>query len=107
MRLPSLSVFLLAVLVGAFPASKLNAQTTTSRGLTGVVTDPSHAVVTDASVEINDHAKGTVQSTKTDREGMYQFFFLGARQIQLDGDTSRVSGREARDKHSLGAPSFP
>jgi len=51
------------------PADKLNAQTTTSGGLTGVVTDPSSAVVPDASVEIpaglaaqgnqdhSDHAK--------------------------------------------------
>ncbi|MGA7924390.1 MAG: carboxypeptidase-like regulatory domain-containing protein, partial [Candidatus Sulfotelmatobacter sp.] len=30
----------------------------------------------DASIEIKDDGKGTVQSTKTDREGVYQFFFL-------------------------------
>ncbi len=52
------------------------AQTTTSGGLTGVVTDPSNAVVPDAVVEIRDLAKGTEQSTKTDREGVYRFFFL-------------------------------
>src|SRR5450755_2055343 len=52
------------------------AQTTTSGGLTGVVTDPSHAVVPAADVEIRDTAKGTVQATKTDREGVYRFFFL-------------------------------
>jgi hypothetical protein len=54
----------------------LNAQTTASGGLTGVVTDPSGAVVPDASVEITDNAKGTTQATKTDREGAYQFFFM-------------------------------
>jgi len=52
------------------------AQTTTSGGLTGVITDPSSAVVAAASVEINDNAKSTVQTTKTDREGVYRFFFL-------------------------------
>jgi len=77
MRLWPISVLLLAVLlVAASPANKLNAQTTTSGGLTGVVTDPSHAVVPDAFVEIRDTAKGTVQSAKTDREGVYRFFFL-------------------------------
>jgi hypothetical protein len=77
MRLRPISVLLLAVLlVAACPANKLNAQTTTSGGLTGVVTDPSHAVVPDADVEIKDTAKGTSQSTKTDREGVYRFFFL-------------------------------
>ena len=55
---------------------ELSAQSTTSGGLTGVVSDPSHAVVPDAQVEITDTAKGTVQSAKTDREGVYHFFFL-------------------------------
>jgi Carboxypeptidase regulatory-like domain/TonB dependent receptor len=57
-------------------STELNSQTTTSGGLAGVVTDPSHAVVPGADVEIQDIAKGTVQSTKTDREGVYRFFFL-------------------------------
>jgi Carboxypeptidase regulatory-like domain len=72
-----LRLSLLAVLlVAASPANKVHAQTTTSGGLTGVVTDASHAVVPDAGVEIKNDAKGTIQSTKTDREGAYQFSFL-------------------------------
>ncbi len=54
----------------------LTAQTTTSGGLTGVVSDPSNAVVPDASIEIRDSAKGTTQSTKADRDGVYRFFFV-------------------------------
>jgi Carboxypeptidase regulatory-like domain/TonB dependent receptor-like, beta-barrel len=77
MLLRPISVLLVAALiVAASPANKLNAQTTTSGGLTGVVTDPSHAVIPDTGVEIKDEAKGTTQSTKTDREGVYRFFFL-------------------------------
>src|SRR5438552_15927854 len=57
-------------------SNELNAQTTTSGGLTGVVTDPSNALVPKAEVEIEDNAKGTIQSTKTDYEGVYRFFFL-------------------------------
>jgi len=53
-----------------------SAQTTSSGALTGVVTDPSNAVVPDAVVEIRNTAKGTVQNTKTNRDGVYQFFFL-------------------------------
>jgi hypothetical protein len=53
-----------------------HAQTTTSGGLTGVVTDASHAIVPDAAVEIKDNTKGTNQSAKTDHDGVYQFFFL-------------------------------
>jgi hypothetical protein len=54
----------------------LSAQTTTSGALAGVVTDPSQAVVADAVVEIKNGAKGTSQSTRTDREGIYRFLFL-------------------------------
>src|SRR6516162_1657285 len=65
------SLFLLAVFSNELPA-----QTTTSGGLAGVITDPSNAAVPDANVEIRDAAKGTVQTVKTDREGVFQFFFL-------------------------------
>jgi carboxypeptidase family protein len=61
----------------------LIAQTTTSGGLAGVVTDLSNAVVPDADVEIKDNAKGTHQSTKTDREGVYRFFFLAPERYTL------------------------
>jgi hypothetical protein len=57
-------------------ANELNAQTTTSGGLTGVITDQSKAVIPDAAVEIEDTGKGMTQTTKTDREGVYRFFFL-------------------------------
>jgi hypothetical protein len=84
MRLRPISVLLVAALfVAASPANKLNAQTTTSGGLTGVVTDPSHALVPDADVEIKDTAKGTTQSTKTDREGVYEFSFLAPERYTL------------------------
>ena len=64
------------LLLAPCPSNKLNAQTTASGGLMGVVTDPSSAVVPDASVEIRNNAKGAIQATKTDREGVYEFFFL-------------------------------
>lgn len=41
-----------------------------------MVSDPSHAVVPDATVEIRDDSKGTTQSTKTDSDGVYRFFFV-------------------------------
>jgi hypothetical protein len=84
MRLRPISVFFLTVLlVAASPANQLSAQTTTSGGLTGVVTDPSHAVVPAAIIEIKNDAKGSIQSTKTDREGVYRFFFLAPQRYTL------------------------
>ena len=80
MRLRScFSVFLLAICF----ASELRAQTTTSGGVTGVVTDQSFAVLPNADVEIRDINKGTTESTKTDRDGVYRFFFLSPSQYTL------------------------
>ena len=83
MRSPPIHLLLLALLL-AFPfGNRLGAQTTTSGGLTGVVTDQSNAVVPDANVEIEDNAKGTSQSTKTDRGGVYRFSFLAPSRYTL------------------------
>src|SRR5215469_7005378 len=68
--------FLCSVILAVVFANELNAQTTTSGGLTGVITDQSGAVVPNTDVEIKDNAKGTTKSTRTDREGVYRFFFL-------------------------------
>ena len=73
------SIFLLAICL----ANGLRAQTTTSGAVTGVVTDQSGAVVPDADVEIRDVNKGTTESTKTDRDGVYRFFFLSPSQYTL------------------------
>jgi Carboxypeptidase regulatory-like domain len=59
------------------------AQTTTSGELTGVVTDPSGAVLPDAEVGIRNTSKGTNQSLKTDRGGAYQFSFLAPARYTL------------------------
>ena len=53
-----------------------NAQTTISGALAGVVSDPVHAVVPNADVEIKDPVKGITGSTRTDPNGVYEFFFL-------------------------------
>src|SRR5262249_23389199 len=76
MRVPRTGLLLFALIPAIFIANDLAAQTTTSGGLTGVVTDQSNAVVPHADVEIKDNRKGAIQSTTTDREGVYRFFFL-------------------------------
>jgi hypothetical protein len=74
-----------ALLLAISFSSELIAQTTTSGGLTGVVTDPSPAVVLGADVEIKDNSKGTTQSTKTDREGSVPILLSGAGEIYASG----------------------
>jgi hypothetical protein len=59
-----------------YPVENTTAQTTNSGALTGIITDPSKAIVPEAVVRLRDVSKGTTQTTKTDREGVYRFFFL-------------------------------
>src|SRR5438876_640047 len=80
MRLQQIPV---ALLLAVSFSSELAAQTTVSGGLAGVVTDPSKAVVPDADVVVRGSAKGTTQTTKTDRQGVYQFFFLSPGRYML------------------------
>ncbi len=91
-----LPIQLLAILALVFVSIRdSREQTTTSGGLTGVITDPSAAVVPDVDVEIRDNAKGTTASAKTDREGLYQFFFLapGRYTLTVTRDGFRMESR--------------
>lgn len=76
MKLRSLRPLIVATLAAASLSNEASAQTTTSGGLTGTVADQSNAAITDAQVEIRDVNKGNIQSTKTDRRGLYGFSFL-------------------------------
>src|SRR5438309_6409215 len=76
MRLQQTPLLCSALLLAVSLSSELDAQTTVSGGLAGVITDPSNAVVPDAHVVVRRSTKGTTQSTKSDRQGVYQFFFL-------------------------------
>src|SRR5208283_2852522 len=89
----SLRPIAVSLLVGIFLITfflnRLNAQTTTSGAVTGVVTDQSGAVVPNADVEIRDVNKGTTESTETDRDGVYRFFFLAPSQYTLTVERDR------------------
>jgi hypothetical protein len=92
-RTQHLYLFLLVAVV--FLSMKLVAQTAISGGLTGVVTDPSGAVLQNADVEIKENSKGTTRSTRTNRDGVYRFFFLAPDQYLL---TVTVPGFEAANR---------
>ena len=92
----TLPIQLLAVLsLSLCPTHDSCAQTTTSGGLTGVVTDPSLAVVPGAKVEITDNAKGTNQKTESDRDGSYRFSFVapGGYTLTVNRDGFRQESR--------------
>jgi hypothetical protein len=78
--------FLLSVLllfVVSFSALRLPAQTQTTGEITGVVTDPSGAVVGKAKVTLQDNAKGSTQSAETNKEGVYRFQLLNPSQYTI------------------------
>ena len=83
MKLRPTSLGFSVLFIASSVVGSLDAQTTTSGALMGVVTDPSNAVVADANVEIRDDVKGIIQETKTDREGVYRFFFLAPSRYAL------------------------
>jgi hypothetical protein len=76
MGLSSRRLFLYSLVLVVYLPAELKAQTTTSGSLTGIVTDQSGAVLLDAVVQIKDNNKGRIQSTKTDFDGVYRFYFL-------------------------------
>jgi hypothetical protein len=67
----------LALLLAAvFCAPQVPAQTQTTGEITGVVTDPSGASVAAAKVTLRDNAKGSAQTTETNKDGVYHFQLL-------------------------------
>src|SRR5947209_18994790 len=68
MRIWPLRLVLVLLLLAVCGCQKLNAQTTTSGALAGVVADQSNTLLPDADVEIRDNDNGTRKSTKTGRD---------------------------------------
>jgi hypothetical protein len=67
---------LITLLVASLMAPAAFAQSLTSGDIAGTVTDPSHAVVANATVELKSIDEGSTQSTKTNGTGYYRFSLL-------------------------------
>lgn len=72
-HLRPLLIISLTLLLVLSSSNLLHAQNATSGGLTGVVTDPSDALLPNASVELKDNAKGIIQTKSTNDVGEYSF----------------------------------
>ncbi len=75
-HLRAVPLFFLILMLAAFVPNSLHSQNATSGGLTGVVTDPSDALVPYANVELKDNAKGITQTKSTNSVGEYSFSFV-------------------------------
>src|SRR5271169_5346737 len=71
------------LLVVGLMAPAAFAQSLTSGDIAGTVTDPSHAVVANATVELKSVDEGSSQSTKTNGTGYYKFSLLKPGKYQV------------------------
>jgi len=89
MRITKGIIFLFSLVVFLFLGfQKAAAQTSTTGDLTGVVTDPTGAVVPNVKVELRDVQKGGTRETKTSDAGVYRFSLLPAGAYEVDVDAS-------------------
>jgi carboxypeptidase family protein len=64
------------VVIGLMATPSTLAQTTTTGGVAGTVTDPSGAVVPDVKISLKSLERGTAQDTNTNKDGFYRFGLL-------------------------------
>jgi len=64
------------------------AQTSTTGDLTGVVTDPTGAVIPNVEVRLRDVQQGATRATKTTDVGVYRFSLLPAGSYEVDVDAA-------------------
>lgn len=69
-------VFFVSLTLLLFSISASWAQTITTGSVVGIVTDPSGALVADATVTLKDLSHGAAQKGKTGRDGSYRFELL-------------------------------
>jgi hypothetical protein len=70
------SILLTILLVASLMAPAAFAQSLISGDIAGTVTDPSHAVIANATVELKSLDEGSAQSSKTNGSGYYKFSLL-------------------------------
>jgi hypothetical protein len=87
--------FLVVLSLGS---TRLAAQTSTTGDVTGVVTDPSNAVVPDAKVNLKDNSKGNTQDTKTSKDGGFHFYLLspGSYTLNVSAAGFQVQSRQVQ-----------
>lgn len=89
------SVLTVLLLCGGFFTSQLLGQTTTTGELGGMVTDPTGAVLTNATVTLTNAATGAKQTTQTSSSGAYRFPLLPPGTYKV---SASASGFQAVDK---------
>src|SRR5271167_3594110 len=90
------------LLVAGLMAPAAFAQSLTSGDIAGTVTDPSHAVVANATVDLKSLDEGSTQSTKTNGTGSYKFSLLRPGKYQVTVKETGFSTMEVPVEVSVG-----
>src|SRR5580765_870119 len=77
MRFRSCTIFLILAMLQVWQMTPAFAQSLTSGDIAGTVTDPSGAVVPNASVTLKSNESGSTQTRPTNAQGYYRFSLLG------------------------------
>src|SRR5437899_4922636 len=76
MRFRSCTIFLLLAVLQVCQIAPAFAQSLTSGDIAGTITDPSGAVVPNASVTLKSNDSGSTQTRSTNQQGAYRFSLL-------------------------------
>ena len=76
MNCKTVFIFLLTLLLASFLTLPAAAQSVTSGDIVGIVTDPSGALVPNATITVKSSETGATTSTKTNAQGGYRVSFL-------------------------------
>ena len=90
------AVFALLV-VFSLSSTRVNAQTSTTGDIAGVVTDPSGATIPGAKVTLKDETKGNTQESTTNKDGVYHFYLLSPGPYTI---TVAATGFETYSRHT-------
>src|SRR5208283_1204042 len=91
-----------ALLISAVMTPSLMAQSLISGDIAGTVTDPSHAVVAGATVELKNLGTGGTQADKTNNTGFYRFPLLKPSNYQVTVKQSGFAPAEVPAVVSVG-----
>jgi hypothetical protein len=96
------STLITILLAASLMAPAAFAQSLISGDIAGTVTDPSHAVVANATVELKSLDEGSTQSTKTNGSGSYKFSLLRPGKYQITVKETGFSTMEVPVTVSVG-----
>jgi hypothetical protein len=94
MRFQGFAIAVIVSLLLAWQAIPAGAQSLTSGAITGVVTDPSNAVIPNATVTLKNNATGATQTATTNAQGSYRFSLLGPGTYTISANATGFQGTQ-------------